>query len=70
LIVKEQSFFQSLVARYAHHPWFMDLNNVLQLIFKDDLWCYHDAIIVPNMVVGESSVEFLKDYILHQQHEV
>ena len=70
LIVKEQSFFQSIVARYAHHPWFMDLNNVFELIFKDDLWCYHDAIVVPNMVVGESNLGSLKEYILHEQYGV
>ena len=33
LVVKEQSFFQSIIARYIHDPWFMDLNNVSQLIF-------------------------------------
>ena len=38
----------------------MDLNNVFQLIFKDDLWCYHDAIVVSNMVVGESNLGSLK----------
>ena len=27
LIVKKQSFFQSISAQYAHDPWFMDLNE-------------------------------------------
>ena len=69
LIVKKQSFFQSIIARYAHNPWFMDLNNVFQLIFKDGLWWHHDAIVVPNVVVGESNLGSLREYMLHEHHD-
>ena len=41
----------------------MDLNNVSQLIFKDGLWWHHDAIVVPNVVVGESNLGSLREYI-------
>jgi hypothetical protein len=37
-VVKEQSLFQSIVIKYALNLWFMKLNNVSQLIFKDGLW--------------------------------
>jgi hypothetical protein len=37
LVVKEQSIFQSIIAGYTHNLWFMDLNNISQLIFKDGL---------------------------------
>ena len=52
LVVEEKSFFQSIVVGYAYDPWFMNLNNVSQLIFKDGLWWHHDAIVVPNVIVG------------------
>jgi hypothetical protein len=34
LVVKENLFFQSIIAKYAHDPWFMNLNNVFQLILR------------------------------------
>jgi hypothetical protein len=61
LVVKEQSFFQSIIAGYAHDPWFMNLNNVSQLILNDGLWWHHDAIVVPNVVVGESNLGSLRE---------
>ena len=66
LVVKEQSFFQSIIAGYTHDLYFMDLNNVFQLIFEDGLWWHHDAIVVPNVVVSESNLGSLREYILHK----
>ncbi len=47
----------------------MDLNNVSQLIFKDGLWWHHDAIVVPNVVVGESNLGTLREYKLYEHHD-
>ena len=46
LVIKENLFFQSIVVGYTHNPWFMDLNNVSQLIFKDGLLWHHVALFV------------------------
>ena len=48
----------------------MDLNNFFRLIFKDGLWWHNDAIVVPNVIVGETNLGFLREYILHEHHDL
>ena len=48
----------------------LDLNNVSQLIFRDGHWWHHDEIVVSNVLVGESILGSLREYKLHEHHNL
>ena len=45
----DNELFDKIIAGYALDPWFKDPVNLEKLVFKDAIWWYQEAIVVPNV---------------------
>ena len=45
----DNELFDKIIAGYALDPWFKDPVNLEKLVFKDVIWWYQEAIVVPNV---------------------
>ena len=53
-----KEFFNKIIVGYALDLWFKDPVNLAKLVFKDVMWWYQDAIVVPAMGYLRNDVLF------------
>ena len=64
--VSDEKLYQTIIVGHALDPWFSNPHNLKHFVYKNHIWWYKKAVVVPDVSFQESNI---RSFLLHEFHD-